>query len=72
MASSSIKVIPTYYLYKTNGFKMNRGYIYFALIVVSLIYLVYIYIPIIKQSRKIDKAEKSMNKYSQYQGRSFL
>lgn len=51
---------------------MSRGYIYFVLIIVLLCYLVYLYIPIIKKSKRQDKIEKSMVTYTQYQGRSFL
>ncbi len=45
---------------------MNRGYIYFVLIVVLLIYLVYLYIPIIKKSNKQDRIEKSMVSTTDY------
>lgn len=55
-----------------NTMTYNRGFIYFSLIVVSLLYLIYIYIPIIKKSKKLDKFEKDMTEKSQYQGRSFL
>lgn len=51
---------------------MNRGYIYFVLIVVSLRYLAHLYIPIILKSKKLDKFEEEMTEKSQYQGRSFL
>lgn len=45
---------------------MNRGYIYLILIVVSLLYLVHLYIPIIKKSRRQDKIEKSIVSTTDY------
>lgn len=50
---------------------MNKGYIYITLITIAFSYLLYLYIPIWKKSKRQDKLEKEMISYTYYQGRSF-
>lgn len=45
---------------------MNRGIIYFLIILLSFSYLLYLYIPIIKEHRKKDKLEKQFNETNNY------
>ncbi len=45
---------------------MSRGYIYFILIIVLLCYLIHLYIPIIKKSKRQDKIEKSIISITDY------
>jgi len=40
---------------------MNRGYIYFILLLILFSYLIYIYYPIVKKHTEKDKIEKEIN-----------
>lgn len=45
---------------------MNRGIIYFTILFILIIYLLYLYTPIIKEHRKKDKLEKQFNETNNY------